>query len=70
MPALKGFTLSVPEYYKNIELSSNGVIKALDNNYANFSAKKGNQTVSITVNRGNYYWWFRIIKNLFYTKIM
>lgn len=55
MPALKGFTLSVPEYYKNIELSSNGVIKALDNNYAHFSAKKGNQTVSITVNRGNYY---------------
>lgn len=54
MPALKGYKFT-NEDCQNITVSSSGVIKALDNELGFFNAKKGNQSIYITINGGSYY---------------
>lgn len=54
MPALKGYKFT-NEDCQNITVSSSGVIKALNNEFGFFNAKKGKQSIYITVNGGSYY---------------
>lgn len=53
MPALKGYTFG--DNSESITVSSSGVIKASDTNYASCTAKKGKQSIYITINGGSYY---------------
>ena len=51
-----GLTSKYKGYYYLAEAESLlRVIKALDTNFANCTAKKGNQSIYITVNGGSYY---------------